>query len=68
MEDSGPAVLNAANEVAVQAFLAEQIAFTSIVPTVERVLEAHQPKAVSTLEEALAWDRWGREQAEEILQ
>lgn len=68
MGDSGPAVLNAANEVAVQAFLAEQIAFTSIVPTVESVLEAHDPAAVETLEEALAWDRWGRERAEEVLQ
>lgn len=67
MGDSGPAVLNAANEVAVEAFLAERIAFNSIVPTVERVLEAHQPVAVETLEEALAWDQWGRERAEEIL-
>jgi 1-deoxy-D-xylulose-5-phosphate reductoisomerase len=68
MGDSGPAVLNAANEVAVEAFLAERIAFSSIVPTVESVLEAHQPVAVETLEEALAWDRWGRERAEETLQ
>jgi 1-deoxy-D-xylulose-5-phosphate reductoisomerase len=68
MGDSGPAVLNAANEVAVEAFLAEKIAFSSIVPTVERVLEAHQPTAVESLEEALAWDQWGRERAEENLQ
>jgi 1-deoxy-D-xylulose-5-phosphate reductoisomerase len=68
MGDSGPAVLNAANEVAVQAFLAERLAFSSIVPTVESVLKAHQPVAVETLEEALAWDRWGRERAEETLQ
>jgi 1-deoxy-D-xylulose-5-phosphate reductoisomerase len=67
MGDSGPAVLNAANEVAVQAFLAERIAFNSIVPTVESVLEAHHPVAVETLEEALEWDRWGRERAEKSL-
>ncbi|TNF74116.1 MAG: 1-deoxy-D-xylulose-5-phosphate reductoisomerase, partial [Acidobacteria bacterium] len=67
MGDSGPAVLSAANEVAVQAFLAEKIPFSSIVPTVEGVLNAHQPTAVDTLEEALAWDRWGRERAEETL-
>lgn len=68
MGDSAPAVLNAANEVAVQAFLGERLAFSSIVPTVERVLEAHTPSAVETLEEALAWDRWGRERAQELLE
>jgi hypothetical protein len=38
------------------------------VPTVESVLEAHQPAAVETLEEALTWDQWGRERAEETVQ
>ncbi|MFL6131464.1 MAG: 1-deoxy-D-xylulose-5-phosphate reductoisomerase, partial [Nocardioidaceae bacterium] len=38
---TAPAVYNAANEVCVQAFLAGEMRFTDIVPTVERVLEAH---------------------------
>jgi 1-deoxy-D-xylulose-5-phosphate reductoisomerase len=67
MGDSGPAVLNAANEVAVHAFLEERIPFVRIVPLVTEVLRSHQPATVDTLEEAVAWDRWGRQKAEELL-
>ena len=62
--DSAPAVMNAANEVAVHAFLAQRLAFTEIVPTVERVLAAHSPGGIDSLDEALEYDRWGRERAE----
>lgn len=65
--DSGPAVLNAANEVAVHAFLEGRIPFVQIVPLVAQVLRSHRPAALSSLEDALSWDRRGREQAEEIL-
>ena len=65
--DSGPAVLNAANEVAVYAFLEGRIPFVQIVPLVAQVLRSHRPAALSSLEDALSWDRRGREQAEEIL-
>lgn len=64
---SAPAVLNAANEVAVYAFLGEQIAFPSIVETVARVLDEHAPVTVESLEDALEWDAWGRRQAQAIL-
>ena len=67
MGDSGPAVLNAANEIAVHAFLEERVAFVRIVPLVREVLRSHEPAAVSSLEEALAWDRWGRDKAKELL-
>ena len=65
--DSGPAVLNAANEVAVYAFLEGRLPFVQIVPLVAQVLRSHRPAALSSLEDALSWDRRGREQAEEIL-
>lgn len=67
MGESAPAVLNAANEVAVSAFLAGSLPFTSIVPTVRRVLERHTPEVIRTLDDALAWDAWGRERAAELL-
>ena len=65
--DSGPAVFNAANEVAVDKFLHDEIGFTEIVRTVETVLDLHQAVSVNTLEEALKWDEWGRQQARELL-
>ncbi len=66
--DSAPAVMNAANEIAVHAFLAHRIGFTDIVAIVQRVLAAHQPGAIATLDDALEYDRWGREQADAALQ
>jgi 1-deoxy-D-xylulose-5-phosphate reductoisomerase len=53
-------VLNAANEEAVNAFLAREIPFTRIVHTVERALEAF-PGGGDTLEDILEADRWARE-------
>jgi len=64
---SAPAVLNAANEIAVYAFLEERIRFPKIVETVERVLAAHTPSPVESLEDALEWDAWGRRTAREAL-
>jgi 1-deoxy-D-xylulose-5-phosphate reductoisomerase len=55
-----PAVLNAANEEAVTAFLAGEMPFSGIVRTVERVLEAF-PGGGNTLQEILEADRWARE-------
>jgi 1-deoxy-D-xylulose-5-phosphate reductoisomerase len=65
--ESAPAVLNAANEVAVRAFLAGRIGYPEIVATVERVLDDHRAVAVGSLEEALEWDAWGRREAERRL-
>jgi 1-deoxy-D-xylulose-5-phosphate reductoisomerase len=66
-----PAVLNAANEVAVDAFLSQGAPFTSIVPVVTGVLERHDRQAAGSepesVEEALAWDSWGRRHAREVL-
>ena len=67
MGDSGPAVLNAANEEAVNAFLEHKIAFPDIVSTVASVLEQHQTSEIETLEQALECDAWARERARETL-
>src|SRR5437773_5734227 len=54
-----PAVLNAANEEAVNAFLAGEIPFSAIIPTVERTVDGF-PGGGSTLSEILEADRWAR--------
>ncbi len=59
-----PAVLNAANEEAVKAFLAREIPFSGIVRTVERALTAF-PGCGATLEEILGADRWARDYVRE---
>jgi 1-deoxy-D-xylulose-5-phosphate reductoisomerase len=54
-----PAVLNAANEEAVNAFLAGEVPFSRIIPGVERALDAF-PGCGGTLAEILEADRWAR--------
>jgi 1-deoxy-D-xylulose-5-phosphate reductoisomerase len=54
-----PTVLNAANEVAVRAFLKRQIRFTDIPRLVEQAMAAHTPQP-ATLENALQADAWAR--------
>ena len=55
-----PAVLNAANEEAVNAFLAGEIPFSGIIRTVEQALQAF-PGAGDSLNDVLEADRWARE-------
>ena len=65
---SMPAVLNAANEIAVQRFLAGELPFTSIVDIVSRVIDKHASKVspIASLEDALHWDEWARNEARGI--
>jgi 1-deoxy-D-xylulose-5-phosphate reductoisomerase len=65
---AAPAVLNAANESAVAAFLAGKIAFTRIALTVERTLSRPLPPAPATLEDVLEIDREARIRADELLE
>jgi 1-deoxy-D-xylulose-5-phosphate reductoisomerase len=58
-----PAALNAANEVAVQAFLDRDIPFPAITQVVDEVMSTHAPCAATTLEVVLAADRSAREEA-----
>jgi len=55
-----PAVLNAANEVAVERFLAEDIGYGDIPVLVASVMAAHSPVAARDLETLLDADRWAR--------
>lgn len=65
--DGVPAVLNAANEVAVAAFLDRRLSFGGIPRLVEEVLAGAGCPPASTLAEALEADRSGRALAEELL-
>jgi 1-deoxy-D-xylulose-5-phosphate reductoisomerase len=58
-----PAVLNAANEVAVAAFLENNLSFVAIPEVIETVLDLHQATEGITLEQILEADGWARETA-----
>jgi len=62
-----PAVLNAANEVAVEAFLAERLSFMKIPRLVERVMDSHGIKGLPDLEDILEADAWARREAQILL-
>ncbi len=62
-----PAVLNAANEVAVEAFCNRKITFEQITATVAGTLERHERVEHPVLEQILAADAWARVQAEELV-
>jgi 1-deoxy-D-xylulose-5-phosphate reductoisomerase len=60
---TAPSVLNAANEVAVSAFLAGRLGFLEIPRVIESVLGRHVHRPASSLDEVLEADRWAREMA-----
>jgi 1-deoxy-D-xylulose-5-phosphate reductoisomerase len=57
---TAPAVLNAANEEAVAAFLDGRLPFPGIAERVAAVLEAHEPRPDPSLDDVLAADAWAR--------
>ena len=61
-----PAVLNAANEIAVAAFLDKKTGFTDIPAIVDKTMQAHEAYTPFSLEEYLAADRWARDTAREM--
>ena len=64
---TAPAVFNAANEVAVAAFLQGAIPFGRISETIGRVLDAHAPVPAGSVEAVRAADRWAREAAQQSV-
>ncbi|MGC1194412.1 MAG: 1-deoxy-D-xylulose-5-phosphate reductoisomerase, partial [Candidatus Dormiibacterota bacterium] len=64
---AAPAVMNAANEVAVAAFLDGRLQFMEIATVVERVTSSFEQPAFLGLEQLLAADRWAREQARALV-
>jgi len=63
-----PGVFNAANEVAVEAFLAEQISFPRIWGMVEEVMQKHTTLSSPDLEAIIEADRWARSEAKVRLE
>jgi 1-deoxy-D-xylulose-5-phosphate reductoisomerase len=62
-----PAVLNASNEVAVNAFLQEKILFTDIVKIVEKAMASHTSKEAPGLDEILAADSEARDLSKRMI-
>jgi 1-deoxy-D-xylulose-5-phosphate reductoisomerase len=64
---ANPTILNAANEIAVAAFLAGRIGFLDIVAMVEATLEAYRPPAPSSIADVVTIDAEARLQAERLI-
>jgi len=62
-----PAVLNAANEVAVAAFLENRLSFIKIPQLIEKTMEHHSVVTDPTLSDILEADQWARKQAEDLI-
>ena len=63
-----PAVMNAANEVAVMAFLEGKIPLTRVVEIVQTVVDEHEPASVVSVVHIERADTWGRKRAAEIAE
>jgi len=62
-----PAVLNAANEVAVAAFLNRRIGFREIHRIIKRTMQIHENRRATDIDEVLEVDRWAREKASSFI-
>ena len=69
MEDGGarPAILNAANEEAVAAFLGKRINLLDIVTIVEQVLDGYAPEAPASIDDVFAIDEATRAYAQQLM-
>jgi 1-deoxy-D-xylulose-5-phosphate reductoisomerase len=65
---TAPCVLNAANEMAVQAFLDGEIGFTAIAEVIERALQAHEPGPVRHFSDLYRADAEARTGARELIE
>jgi 1-deoxy-D-xylulose-5-phosphate reductoisomerase len=63
-----PAVMNAANEVAVMAFLEGKLPLTRIVETVQHVVDEHEPPSVVSIVNLERADSWARRRAAELIE
>ncbi|MCI5049015.1 MAG: 1-deoxy-D-xylulose-5-phosphate reductoisomerase [Rickettsiales bacterium] len=59
-------VLNAANEIAVERFMNDEISFLQISDLIEKLLAAHNPQPISTVEDVIALDHDTRTKAKEV--
>ena len=63
-----PCVMNAANEIAVAAFLDKRLSYLGIADCVEAVMNAHHGEKVTSVEQLLEVDAWARKQAQQLIQ
>ena len=63
-----PAVMNAANEVAVMAFLESKIPLTRIIEVVQAVVDEHEPASVVSIVHIERADHWARQRTAEIIE
>lgn len=68
LSGTAPCVLNAANEVAVGAFLNKKLSFDKIPFLVRKILSWHKVKESPNLEDILEADRWAKEESKKIIQ
>lgn len=64
---SMPCVMNAANEIAVEAFLNERISYVKITEIIEKVMEIHDKKDILTVQDVLQSDQWARSYARGLI-
>jgi 1-deoxy-D-xylulose-5-phosphate reductoisomerase len=64
---SAPAVLNAANEVVVEAFLGGSIGYLDIPRILRGVLDRQRPLPMASLEDLIAADQWARREARQLI-
>ena len=62
-----PAVLNAANETAVQAFLDQRLSFAKIPKVIEKTMSRHSVAEHTSLDDILEADKWARKEAEGVI-
>jgi len=66
-EASMGAVLNGADEVAVEAFLKKQISFPEIPLVIKKSMDKHNPRSIKDIEDAMEVDAWARQTANNIV-
>ena len=65
---SMPAVMNGANEVAVDAFLKKEIGFLDIPVIIEKVMAVHEPYSITNIASVMEADRWARQKARDFIE
>jgi 1-deoxy-D-xylulose-5-phosphate reductoisomerase len=66
-KESLGAVLNGANEVAVEAFLKKQISFSEISLVIQKSMDKHNPRSIKDIEDAMGVDAWARQTANKMV-
>ena len=66
--ESMPAILNGANEIAVNAFLEGKIGFLQIHQIIEKTMEKHEVFPINSIDQAIEADQWAQSMAKKILE